>query len=157
MNSFQSFSINFDTFWLKDQKWQLYSWLKEANSIEKDKIYQIFQLNLIFSTDQSIFDLFWSLLNFSTKSRHNIIDFCREHLDSDDKFGSKKPIKWRFESNYSQNLGLNRFNCLSLVATHIHPYFHDVMFVFFYFIIIVLRYSSSQSQIFCQLATLLLH
>ena len=43
--------------------------------------------------------------------------FCRNHSDSEDKFGSKKLIKRWFKSDLSQNLALSWFNRLSLIQS----------------------------------------
>ena len=109
-------------FWLKDQKSLLkdrkksIKRLKKSNLIQKVNINQLFWLNSIkFDHFQYIFELFQSLSKFLIKSGRDLIDFVMtKFFFGFQDFGSKILIKWWYESDFSQNLAIGWFNCLSL-------------------------------------------
>ena len=90
---------------LNDQKVNLYwkSWFISKKSIYIKKVDQILSLLIYF---QSLFVIIWTQFN----------QFCRHNCFGFQQFGSKMLIKWWFESNFSQNLALGWFNCLSLIV-----------------------------------------
>ena len=49
-------------------------------------------------------------------ANQNVLEFCHNNVRSDKKFGSKKSIKTQFDSDFSWNVNLCRFNHLSLVS-----------------------------------------